>query len=86
MESREKEERGRKRERSLLLDKKSRGKGRNCSEDGRYKNLGNSSTGFCPWCRPSLAIRVYNKQILKIKIIKIRKLKKKHSASELVLL
>jgi len=65
MEADEKEVRGRKRERSLMLDKKSRGKRRNSSEEGRYKNLGNSSTGFCPCCRPSLAIRLYNKQIIK---------------------
>jgi hypothetical protein len=86
MEADEKEARGRKRERSLMLDKKSRGKGRNSSEEGRYKNLGNSATGFCSCCRPSLAIRIYNKQIIKKETMNIRKIKKKCSATELSLL
>ena len=65
MDSYEKESRGRKRIRNLHLDKKNRcAVRRECSEEGRC-NIGNSSTKFCNYCRPSLAIRICNKNRIK---------------------
>jgi hypothetical protein len=54
--------RGRSRVRSLKLSGKNRHKRRSCSEESHYYHLGNSTSGFCSYCRPSLAIRLCNKQ------------------------
>ena len=58
--------RGRSRHRSLKLSNKNRHKKRSCSEEGRLYHLGNSASGFCSYCRPSLAIRLCNKERIKL--------------------
>lgn len=64
----EKQERGRSRERSLNLDKSRRHKRRSGSEQGRAK-IGNGFKHFCPWCKPSLAIRAYKTVELKKEVM-----------------
>lgn len=73
MDSIEKNNRGRERTKSLNLDKKKRGKKRSGSEQGRRQRLGNGSKCGCPYCLPSLAIRVYKTLELKREMIQINK-------------
>lgn len=73
MDSIEKEERGRSRKKALNLDKKKRNKQRSGSEQGRHQQLGNSSKTGCPYCLPSLAIRVYKTIELKKEIVRLNK-------------
>jgi hypothetical protein len=73
MDSVEKEERGRSRNRSIKLDKKHRNKRRSGSQQGKDKYLGNSCRVRCSYCLPSLSIRVYKTLELKKEMCMINK-------------
>uniref|UniRef100_A0A6C0KGN1 Uncharacterized protein n=1 Tax=viral metagenome TaxID=1070528 RepID=A0A6C0KGN1_9ZZZZ len=42
-----------------MIKKKIKKRRRNTSEKGKIRNLGNSKSGFCTFCRPKLAIRLH---------------------------
>jgi hypothetical protein len=58
--------RGRARRRSKLRDRgKTQRHRRSGSEQGRHRTLGNSQKVGCPFCMPTLSIRVHKKKVLK---------------------